>query len=247
MMDNKPTPEATKRFFDRVHFELVVSRDASTAEFLYSAVPELNVESGIDLAFFIHDAIRVPKLSSDFGKYIAYVFDQTAEPRISDASFPDSLAVEIGDNILHLGNREFNAEPKVKNFLRRILESTANSIDQVGEFRIVRSDHRFNPFLQRKIYSKASTFSLDTPEGYLTLYANSEIVISNRVHACVAALSYGRPCVLFSKSRRNGLFEAVAPGCSDHYPIRIDPVEIGLNDTKALYTENVGQKLKKLL
>ena len=43
---------------------------------------------------------------------------------------------------------------------------------------------------------------MDTPEGYLIAYANSELTLSNRVHANVATLSYGNTAMYFSDSKR---------------------------------------------
>ena len=51
---------------------------------------------------------------------------------------------------------------------------------------LIRLDHRYNPAIPRKIYSKPNTFSADIPEGYLSIYKSSKLTVSNRVHACVA-------------------------------------------------------------
>ena len=92
----------------------------------------------------------------------------------------------------------------------------------LDEFDVVRLDHRFNPYSRRKIYHSPSGFGMDTPAGYLLAYANSELTLSNRVHANVATLSYGGRSMYFSDSKRASLLERV--GLTDIYnkPMVID-------------------------
>jgi len=54
-----------------------------------------------------------------------------------------------------------------------------------------------------------NTLISDIPYDYLTLYANAEEVHSDRVHACVAALAYGRKARLYNPTPRGSLFDAV--------------------------------------
>lgn len=49
----------------------------------------------------------------------------------------------------------------------------------------------------------------DYPDDYLHLYGNSEITHSDRVHACVATLSFGGKAQYYDKSDRSYLFERV--------------------------------------
>ncbi len=49
----------------------------------------------------------------------------------------------------------------------------------------------------------------DIPEDYLTLYAGAREVHSSRVHACVAAISYGVPARFYSDTPRGLLFDMV--------------------------------------
>lgn len=70
--------------------------------------------------------------------------------------------------------------------------------------------------------SKRNTVISDLPYDYLTLYANAECVFSDRVHACVAALSYGRRAKLFSSTPRGGLFESIGANGIREEPVAID-------------------------
>jgi hypothetical protein len=84
-------------------------------------------------------------------------------------------------------------------------------IDAKGRM-IVRSHHEcWGPspahYLQHK-----NTLISDVPYDYLNLYAFAEEVHSDRVHACVAGLSYGRPVKLYSGSPRSALFDVLGVG-----------------------------------
>jgi len=61
--------------------------------------------------------------------------------------------------------------------------------------------------LNRKFFKEANTMMSDRPEDYLNLYANAEVTHSDRVHACVAALAFGRKCRLYLDTPRAQLFE----------------------------------------
>lgn len=55
------------------------------------------------------------------------------------------------------------------------------------------------------------TMISELPQDYLAFYANAREVHSDRVHACVAALSYGVPARFYGTTPRASLFEPV--GC----------------------------------
>ena len=74
---------------------------------------------------------------------------------------------------------------------------------------VVRTSH--SPFwdIPKKCFDKPNTVFTNLAEDYLNLYANAEAVYTDRVHACVAALSYGTPCRLYNETPRAQLFEKV--------------------------------------
>lgn len=83
--------------------------------------------------------------------------------------------------------------------------------------RIIRTHHsfwlNFNPKdiykMKKEYYEQENTMISEIPEDYLNLYANTQVTYSDRVHACIATLSYGNPAKLFSSSPRTLLFERV--------------------------------------
>ena len=81
---------------------------------------------------------------------------------------------------------------------------------------ILRTSHRTYPAivgtLSRKIYRRQNLLVSDDPRDYCTLYANAKEVHSDRVHACVVTLSYGKPCRLYFETDRAGLLDRLGAG-----------------------------------
>jgi|SRR3989304_8387604 len=66
--------------------------------------------------------------------------------------------------------------------------------------------------IPKRYFTKPNTLISDFPDDYLALYSNTSTLYSDRVHACVATLSFGRPCRLFigeDDITRAALFEKV--------------------------------------
>lgn len=80
--------------------------------------------------------------------------------------------------------------------------------------------------------SRPNTMISDLPHDYLTLYAGAECVYSDRVHACVAALAYGRRAQLFHPTLRGGLFEAIGASSIREAPTTLDPEVLAARRTE---------------
>jgi len=72
--------------------------------------------------------------------------------------------------------------------------------------RVVHTHHKFAADLPKDFFSKHETLISDMPWDYLALYANCRSTYSDRVHACVASLSYGNQAMLFNSTPRKSLF-----------------------------------------
>ena len=57
-----------------------------------------------------------------------------------------------------------------------------------------------------------NTLVSDSPFDYISLYAGAKAVYSDRVHACVAALAFGKSARLYSSTPRSHLFSEVGAG-----------------------------------
>jgi hypothetical protein len=79
--------------------------------------------------------------------------------------------------------------------------------------------------IPEKLRLKPKTLISDIPEDYLTLYANADKIYTDRVHSCVAALSYGKKAKLFHHTLRGGLLNVVGAN-----QIRDELISISIED-----------------
>jgi hypothetical protein len=120
----------------------------------------------------------------------------------------------------------------VANITRRIIQgSHANPeppkvrpLDIQGRL-VLRAHHSPWPGLCKNTYFEMpNTLISDLPSDYLSLYARAHTVYSDRVHACIAALSYGSRAMLFANNEpRLRMFERLHLREIADRPVRIDP------------------------
>lgn len=247
LMDYGLSSSEIAKFVRESGFDLLMTRDEETFNILDKASLDVPVVNGIDAAFFISDAVKVPSsMIGDGRSVVSLAFDQVSEPKVSRYPFPKGNEIKLESSSFFIGAPYFEHESKLTNFFKRIMKSYFSSQDAVHpDIHFVRADHRYNPYIQRKIFSMQHTFAADIPHGYLTLYANSDAVLSNRVHACAAALSYGVPAMLFSKNRRGGLLERV--GAKNIRSELIDPTSLDLATKKLHMMELIRKHIKGLI
>lgn len=133
--------------------------------------------SGIDCGFFVNEYYRPPKSKKT---YMIATFDSSKEPKII-SEYPIIRAYHEPLNYSYIQNVA----------LRIAIESAENILKTSAS----------------KISKKNKVLISDVITDYLFLYSNAKEVHSDRVHACVAALSYGNRAKLYSNSPRSALFE----------------------------------------
>ena len=187
----------------------------------------VNAYDGICFSFFTPD-YYAPCII-DFGQpYWISNFDKITEPQIW-----------IGDtNRKHTHEFSFEGEKVLVNspatvatktdrftdaliYIRSFLPAPKRE-DKVGHYKLVRTDQRFHPHFRSKIYAYNNSFCADIPYGYINLYANSQLTLSDRVHSCAVTLAYGHSAMLFVKTNRVGLLERVRAGEVTEKPVKID-------------------------
>ena len=94
-------------------------------------------------------------------------------------------------------------EPKLNNKKRMIIRTHHWCWSESGFLKKIYYKGGFN---------KKNTLISDLPEDYLTIYANTEETYSDRVHACVVTLAFGKPAKLYSDTLRALLFDRVNAG-----------------------------------
>ncbi|MGB9614686.1 MAG: hypothetical protein ACPL3B_04240, partial [Fervidobacterium sp.] len=96
-------------------------------------------------------------------------------------------------------------EPEFKNEQRMIIRTHHAFWSQCGFLKKI-------AYYKRQNFSKKNTLISDLPEDYLNIYANTEETHSDRLHACVPTLAFGKPAKLYIKTPRATLFDRVNAG-----------------------------------
>jgi len=78
--------------------------------------------------------------------------------------------------------------------------------------KVVNLHHALWPFMQKHHLDDPDCIISDIPHDYLTLYANTSATYSDRVHACIATLAYGKKARLYSSTPRKSLFSRIGGG-----------------------------------
>jgi len=135
--------------------------------------------NGIDSGFYISDWYLPPKSTKQF---IVAAFDSSKEPRIS-----------TNFTILRAYHEPFYYSYAYNKVLRICIDLAK----EIFNLNLCDISHKKNILIS------------DCIEDYLFLYYNATEVYSDRVHACVAALSYGNKARLYSNTPRSALFDRV--------------------------------------
>ena len=220
--------------------EIFVTRDRET----YEAFGDLSANSydGVDIATFVSDIF--PPVPTDLPPYVILNFDQIPEPTFQKSpgkssgqqfTWRDATWSVTQARTLGIARRS-----QAIGFLLPLLDR-AKKRQEMDGLRVLRTDHRYNPFLPSRTYRSGPTYAGDIPHTYLNLYSQTTTTFSNRVHACVATLSYGNEAMLFSKSPRSFLLNRLGADGIKQGPIRIDTKR--LQEEKAAMSDWLRQAL----
>lgn len=190
---------------------IISTRDADSFSHIQGLAP--HTYSGIDSAFFAPKAYTPVKF--DTRPYICLNFDQYPEPNIIVNDVGALAPAKYDRQFTTLNQQWYASQPK---FINRFAGSgqwqcyMAALMDfrkmpkEIGGFEVIRTDHRFNPHITWKVYQHPNAVASDEPFTYFSLYAGAELTLSDRVHACVATLAYGKPAMLYHPTPRARLF-----------------------------------------
>ncbi|WP_421717901.1 polysaccharide pyruvyl transferase family protein [Algiphilus sp.] len=209
---------AVKSFLEDYPPALISTRDSRSYGILEEWLPSVPKYNGIDSGFFLNRCVA-PFNVREGVRYITKNFDRYPEPEIltSDpgANY-NSKKVEIEGEHYWLSVPKFldsqSHKGKVRAYLADVFDRRKLGRDFNGKM-VVRLEHRFFPHMTHKIYRQPNATASDEPWTYVNIYANTDFTLSDRVHACVASLCFGRPAMLFTPSPRQALFGRV--GVSD--------------------------------
>jgi hypothetical protein len=213
-----------------------VSRDRRTFESFH----DLSKHSydGIDCSYFVPEVFQ--PIETDLPPYVILNFDKTPEPSIrvsagavSSASGSSNPSADGSVRFDFKGGEWLLQFPRVRLKLSRLLDKGYAFVvgplglhgtrqKQAGEMMIVRTDHALNPLILRRIFRGPNAFAGDLPYTYYNLYAQTELALTDRVHAALVTLSYGRPAMLISRSGRASIIERVGGGDVTRKPTQLD-------------------------
>jgi len=222
-----------RRFLQEYPPYVLVSRDSVTYDnFKDTARQSYN---GIDNAYFL--PLAYPKMKLHHPEYIMLNFDKGPEPilKLTDGTFcfspekPGYCSCRIPFDKMNLRidfppfkrllSDQFG---KYYGYIATVLGLKRTRSGRVGRYLLVRADHQCNPLYHRKLYYGPNAFAMDIPFGYLLLYSNASLTLSDRVHACIVTMAYGGTGMLFSKSPRVEIIEKVGAGSVLQKPTAID-------------------------
>jgi hypothetical protein len=219
--------EESRRFLAEFKPTILVTRDRRTFQAV-SDIVDLSYD-GIDSAFFAPRAFVPHRLALE--PYIAVTFDRYPEPRITVASAADDLPQRATSKFEALGSHwglEFPGLTSriadrgwIKAYLASLMDRRRLPTHAGGRL-IVRPEHRSNPHVGWKVYRHQNAVTSDEPFTYFTVYANADLTISDRVHACVASLAYGTPAMLLAQTGRASLFDRVDATEIGRRPVTLD-------------------------
>ena len=209
--------EDARVFLKKYKPHILTSRDQE----IYEKLGDLATHAydGIDFGFFMSDVYQPMGIGDRKRKMLAVNFDKIPEP---DIYLKDNVSSLIKNGSFY--NRTFEFEGKCWHvkfpsfrtklseysrytmFLEGILFS-GNKTSSIADYLIVRPEHRPHPMIKRKSFRSPNVIVNDTPYIYAEIYNHANLTLSTRVHACVLALAYGNPALLFSKTPRSRLLD----------------------------------------
>lgn len=161
-------------FFQEFPPYIITTRDEVT----YSALKKINIRmnlyNGICTGFYVGDAVNITPM--DISPYIVYNFARSNEP------------------IFTINNNEINFRK------RKITDGYPKTLDSNLIIRTVSEGFKYFKFL---IFNRPNVYYSDLPHNYLSIYKHAKLVLSERVHTCVATLSLGGKAMYVPISKRS--------------------------------------------
>ena len=224
--DENVIQEVKKYFIINPPF-VMTTRDRDTYDEFKDCIEQ--IYDGICFSFFVPDCYK--PISTDLRPVMAVNFDKIDEPQIFIDEPQKKGNVEFDFEGQHIGMKFGGVISKIGLKTDRFTDALVYMMSllprekrptKIGKYTIIRTDHRFSPMFMRKVYRYDNSFCADIPHTYANIYAESELTLSDRVHACALTLAYGNAAYLFAKTGRSALLKRVgAEGIEDH-PVRID-------------------------
>ena len=215
-----------KKYFEENPPYVITTRDRDMYETFKDSVP--NIYDGICYAFFVPDYYK--PFETDFGDTMAVNFDKIDEPFIYVDELDKKVDKEFDFENHHYGIKFKGLASiglKTDRFTDALIYAASplprgKRPEKIGDFTVIRPDHRYNPMFIRKVFRYPNSFCADIPHTYANIYANAKLTISDRVHACALTLAYGNSAYLLAKTGRSGLLKRVGADEITEHPVKIN-------------------------
>lgn len=227
-----------KKYFAENPPYVITTRDRETYDTFKDSVP--NIYDGICFSFFVPDYYKPFK--TDYKDVLAVNFDKIDEPFIYIDEPEQKTDIKFDFEGHHFGmkfGKLAGLGLKTDRFTDALVYAMsplprAERKTQLGEYTVIRPDHRFNPMFIRKAFRYNNSFCADIPHTYANIYANANLTISDRVHACAITMAYGNAAYLLAKTGRSGLLSRVGAENVNRYPVKIDMMNLKKEKGKLL-------------
>ena len=215
-----------KAYFKKNPPYAMTTRDHETYEMFKDDVPR--IYDGICFAFYVPDYYK--PFMTDFGDVMALNFDKIDEPIFYVDEPKQRVDAEFEFEGHHYGMKFKGLAGiclKTDRFTDALIYASSllprsRRPEKIGDFTVIRPDHRYNPMFIRKVFRYPNSFCADIPHTYANIYANSKLTVSDRVHACALTLAYGNSAYLLAKTGRSGLLTRVGAEKITEHPVKID-------------------------
>lgn len=194
-----PLIDVLKRFFAVYPPVAISTRDTLTYELMRGVAP---IErDGLCFAFFLSRTIDPPEMRSN---HLCLSWYNGPEPsiRVKGDLRSDMPAEVIADQI----TVEEAPKNKLPWRIARHLEWRRGLPSRIANVEVVRPVHGLYPFAHLT-FSKPNSYASYNPISFLGLYRSCVACVTDRVHAGVAALSFGRPANIVRLDDRYAIFE----------------------------------------
>lgn len=192
-----------RSFMEKFPPLLFFSRDAQ-AYHLYKNYAKVS-HNGICTAWFINDYFKGSPVTLE--PYITLAFDKMFEPKIIDrVQLKEEEA--LPEEWIDYSSSKFQRRYKIitDKYGIPLLKKYPSTLNN---HKIIRLSHNNYDSWKWKVFEKPNTYVSEVLDGYLELYQNSSLNLTDRVHSAVASLVFDVPTRLFTHSKRANLFERV--------------------------------------
>ncbi len=219
--------EDVREYFKTNPPYVMTTRDSDTYNTFKDFVP--NIYDGICFAFFMPECYK--PISTDLKPFMAINFDKIDEPYIyidaPEKSVDISFVFDGQDIGMKFGGLFSRLGLKTDRFTDALVYAMSplprgKRPEKIGKYNVIRTDHRFSPMFMRKVYRYNNSFCADIPHTYANIYAEADLTLSDRVHACAVTLAYGNAAYLFAKTGRSALLHRVGAVDIEKHPVKID-------------------------